>query len=470
MIRHVISLLLKLTVGIFHSNNCIFIIMSIYLETYLMKEPISKYLFTDDTDKKAPERLKSTFARCLRENVWRTQEFIDLAPEDSLKDANGYPMDIGTHSGRKCPAEYATNCGAHSNETEIRGRWKGAKGGRVVFRYINVQQLFEDAKVAALLCLGGAVMYVIKDGITAITNEWLFQHVVPHVRRRFRNDSRLCRVLGLSLLYICTGDNADVYVPPELRARVRRALAELGLDTDQPIKKVPLVVYRVEGVLNIDALVGGDAPGSGGNAGGGGDGIHGISKELVQTHLVRINRLEQSNVQNQVGTSAAISELRGYLGNQLKIVNNNVRAYGGTIQGALVRQRASNRGTTILSGESDTNQVGPLVEVTPARLSSNLRTLRALWNEYKFGIDGRKPAEHFSVQERTSSNSLKQKYWRRNHVWKTIARLVRGGHSVDRAIVLIQNAYGFKTSVSKIIELMIRDRRTLPGDSNPGLL
>ena len=186
--------------------------------------------------------------------------------------------------------------------------------------------------------------------------------------------------------------------------------------------------------------------------------------------MVRINRLEQSNVQNQVGTSAAISELRGYLGNQLKIVNNNVRAYGGTIQGALVRQRASNRGTTILSGESDTNQVGPLAEVTPARLSSNLRTLRALWNEYKFGIDGRKPAEHFSVQERTSSNSLKQKYWRRNHIWKTIARLVRGGHSVDRAIVLIQNAYGFKTSVSKIIELMIRDRRTLPGGSHTGLL
>ena len=72
--------------------------MSIYLETYLEKEPISKYLFTEDTDKKAPERLKQTFARSLRENVWRTQEFIDLAPEDSLKDANGYPMDIGTHS------------------------------------------------------------------------------------------------------------------------------------------------------------------------------------------------------------------------------------------------------------------------------------------------------------------------------------------------------------------------------------
>ena len=145
-------------------------------------------------------------------------------------------MDIATHSGRKCPAQYATNCWAAGNEIEIRWRWKGQKGGRAVFRYINVQQLFEDAKVADLLCLGGLVKYVIKERITAITTKWIFENVVPHMRSRFRNDSRLCRVLGLSLLYISLRDNKEVYVPAQIHNQVREAYAELGLDEEDPIK------------------------------------------------------------------------------------------------------------------------------------------------------------------------------------------------------------------------------------------
>jgi len=67
------------------------------------------------------------------------------------------------------------------NEVEIRGRWKGQKGGRVVFLYINVQQLYEDARVANLLCCGGPVQYTIKEVIQDI-DDWLFEHVVPNIR------------------------------------------------------------------------------------------------------------------------------------------------------------------------------------------------------------------------------------------------------------------------------------------------
>jgi len=129
--------------------------MSIYLETYLELNPTSKYLFTADDNVKAPERLKSTFTNNLRDKVWKKQQFKDLAPEDSKEG------DIASHSGRKCPAEYATNCGGSTNAVEIRGRWKGQKGGRVVFRYINVQQLYEDAEIAGLLCLGGHWMVLL---------------------------------------------------------------------------------------------------------------------------------------------------------------------------------------------------------------------------------------------------------------------------------------------------------------------
>ena len=120
-----------------HSNNCFLIMMSIYLETFLEMHPTSKYLFTEDDNELAPLRLKGTCAHIIRDYVWQKQDFINLAPEDSIKDDNGYLVDIATHSGRKCPTEYATNCGASGNEIEIRWRWKGQKGGRAGFRYIS---------------------------------------------------------------------------------------------------------------------------------------------------------------------------------------------------------------------------------------------------------------------------------------------------------------------------------------------
>ena len=119
--------------------------------------PNLKYLITEDDNKKAPGQLKSTYTNALRAHVWRKQEFIKLAPEAGPTDTNGYPTNIASQSVCKCPVEYATNFGASSNEVEICGRWKGQKGGRVVFRYINVQQLYEDARVASLLCRGGPV-------------------------------------------------------------------------------------------------------------------------------------------------------------------------------------------------------------------------------------------------------------------------------------------------------------------------
>ena len=87
--------------------------------------PDSKYLFTDDQDGKAPDRLKKCFTNRLRTMVWKKTEFKELGDELNDNENRG----VGTHSGRKYPAEYATNCGCSFNEVEIRDRWKGQKGG-----------------------------------------------------------------------------------------------------------------------------------------------------------------------------------------------------------------------------------------------------------------------------------------------------------------------------------------------------
>ena len=71
-----------------------------------------------------------------------------------------------------------------------------------MLRYIDVTQTHIDAKVAALLCPGGAIKYKLKASPNdQITDEWLFTHFVPHIRRRFPNDRRLCRALGLATLF-----------------------------------------------------------------------------------------------------------------------------------------------------------------------------------------------------------------------------------------------------------------------------
>ena len=141
---------------------------------FLERHPSSKYLFTKDGDEKGPDRPEGTFSRCLRDNVWRKEECIELAPKVSLLDSNGWPSNIGTRSNHECPEEYAVNRGAHINKVEIRWRWKGQKGGRVVSWYVNMQQEYEDVKVAALLRHGGVVRYKVKDTVAdAVLDAWL---------------------------------------------------------------------------------------------------------------------------------------------------------------------------------------------------------------------------------------------------------------------------------------------------------
>ena len=151
-----------------------------------------------------------------------------------------------------------------------------------------------------------------------------------------------------------------------------------------------------------------------------------MGDEVVQTILVRMDVLEQAHTQSQLNHSASISELRSYTSSQFRVLNNNIRAFGGTIQGSLVlvRQRTSNRGVLLSGTDTPQSQLQLLVETTPATLNSNPRTLQRLWHEYKFGINGRKPAEYFTTAEKNVNKRIKQKYWRRDVVWQTIARLV----------------------------------------------
>ena len=109
-----------------------------------------------------------------------------------------------------------------------------------------------------------------------------------------------------------------------------------------------------------------------------------------------------------------------------------------------------------------------LEETTPATLSNNPRSLLLLWQEYRHGINGRKPAERFTREERNKKD-IKQKYYRRNHVWQTIARLVRGSLAAEVVIERIYSVYGYDSSPTKIITALVRDKKRHPGGLHPNL-
>ena len=93
-----------------------------------------------------------------------------------------------------------------------------------------------------------------------------------------------------------------------------------------------------------------------------------------------------------------------------------------------MKQRASNCGV-LHSGQASTpqHQLEPLAETTHVILSSNSPTLQRLWYEYKFGINVRQVANRFTVAEKNANSQIAQKYWCRDKVSQTIARLVIGG-------------------------------------------
>jgi hypothetical protein len=455
----------QIVMGAMDDYYCMFIALSLHLESFLALYPDSSYLFTEQEDfwkqtpkglkkMKASDRLKNHYRSVLSKAAWKKPDFLDLS--------DGTSCDVGTHSKRKLPSTYAVNCGASWEEVEIRGRWKGSRGGKIVNRYIDVKQLFHDAKVAGILCVGGPCKYDVKEGLE-VPNEWLFEHVVPNIRRRF--GTQISAVLAKALLYIClkeqdANDPSYIPVPSEISERVRRAYGELGLEEPHPVIKTRLHVYRINENLMIDAVVhvGGDSGGPAVGGGGGGTivGI-GANNESIQALLIRQQAQEQRMEQNHQAQLGAIGELRQEMKAGFRVLNNNIRCFGGRIEGSFSRQVNVNCSVRMLSLNEAPAAAEPRVE-SNARLSSLPRDLLVLWREYQDGLSGRKPARLFTTQERNFKLN-KQKYYRRNVIWQCMKRQIARGLTPEQAAAELHTIYGAKTNPTAISKMLVADKR-----------
>jgi hypothetical protein len=99
----------------------------------------------------------------------------------------------------------------------------------------------------------------------------------------------------------------------------------------------------------------------------------------------------------------------------------------------------------------------PLEAVNNANLSHLPRDLAALWREYQHGLYGMKPARLFTTEERNNTK-LKQKYYRRNQIWQIMVKQSRRGLTPEQAANEIYMVYGARTSVTKIIDCIIKDK------------
>ena len=78
------------------------------------------------------------------------------------------------------------------------------------------------------------------------------------------------------------------------------------------------------------------------------------------------------------------------------------------------------------------------------------------------------PSDSPGKEERNKKEN-RQKYYRRNLIWQTIARLVREGLASEVAIGRIYGVYGYNSSTSKSMTAMVKDERRETGGLHPNL-
>ena len=369
-------------------------------------------------------RTKEACSRALR-NVFRNQAFV-RAP---------YPEPLGMHSVRKYGTTWPRRRGILKDFIDQRARWKGRR--RMQDRYADLALPWLDIKTANALCIGGAVKYKVKEGC-GISDQWIAQTVAPGIASQF--NSAIAAILGKSLMWAVFDPEISSLVPASIRMRIVAAYNTLGedarlADDQNPIEKAPLMCYENDGVVVIDEVPNNEpmmAQGAGGQVVGGHDPVG-----WRNAMYVKVSNLEQRIVvvQNYQAShhNAIESRLRSLEANTSRIALQPVFR---PVQGVGVDEDGG--GT-----------------VGAATLSKCPRNLYVLWQEYQFGLGGRKPARQFTAVER---GRVKFKYSRRKIIWGAIDRMVRGGATAQVAIDRIYEVYG-RLNVSAMAAAMREDEK-----------
>ena len=272
-------------------------------------------------------------------------------------------------------------------------------------------------------------------------------------------------VLGGALLWRIFDNDEKNVVPRGIRSRVVAAYNDLcslqrcTLSTgENPVQKSQLCVYGEEDTVVIELLL---------TDGDNGDDIEHRNSNAVDVNTLnnrsRQLRDEQMKFMNSqlIALRRENAELRSELTRQsqinltwFKTMNRNLMY--------LMKKPTNFAGTNTVTEADMANHIERETLTLQERekvasLSKCPKTLHVLWQEFELGLGGRKPAKDFTPQERGGRN--KHSYFRRNIFWKRVAEMVRGGIDSNAACEKIYAVYGPSSSVTMILNQMIKDEK-----------
>jgi hypothetical protein len=439
----------QILLGAMDTRYCILLALAIYLEAWIGtgQGMVGTLLFNASDDN--PTRVKALISEILRSEAFNSPDFV------RMKDGP-----VGTHSIRKLPASHARKSDCSKDNVDVRARWK--RKARQQDGYVEVTLPYPDAKVAAKLCIGGCIKYQLRQN-SGITDEWIAEFVVPNILRRFPQG--VGRVLGRALLWACFEPNLAGYVPQEILDRVRNAYTAIRVlpEGENPVVKLELVVTGNEDQLHIDELGHFDEDNNendaGGGAGAGGAGGAGGAINNNQNRRRGGTRDEVMAVYSQVtGLRREIEALRLSNTHNQQRNEQNFRGLNRKLNRIALQpvQRVINNNNNEEGVEGGNAPPDGAAVPYVSSLSPTPRTLYVLWQEYEYGVGGRKAARLFTTVER---GKVKYTYHRRKVVWDVIAMRIRAGDTSQIAVDTIYEVYGVNSTVSRIINQMRADRR-----------
>ncbi|KAI2509856.1 hypothetical protein MHU86_4567 [Fragilaria crotonensis] len=406
----------------------------------------SPYLFGCSDD---PDRNKAFIANKLKRHIW-----------DATNDAGNSMLEasnlLGTHSLRKFSTSYAMRNGCPKDYVAARGRWRKKQ---VVDRYIDIELPYPDAKVASVLAVGGPMKYVVKNG-SGVLDNWLLTQVVPHLSRSVTLSQQVALVLAPPVLWAAFEESMELYMPVNLRNRIQAAYNALEnrLPVGQnPVQRIPIIVTGHDDQVFITEVfpeedvdrLNGRVRNLAANIGGGG----GRDDLLRAVHAqVGIQRREgHARGEALIGRLDRLSEYVSQMDQRHTQQMNTLRRSVHRVALQPVQRPRVDEDGGFDGGQQDAGEANARENAT---LIKNPRSLHLLWQEYEFGIGGRKPAKNFNAIER---GRVKYAYYRRKIAWEMIAGLVRGGHTAQVAIDMIYEIYGASTGVTTILRTMRHD-------------
>lgn len=363
----------------------------------------------------------------------------------------------------------------------MRGRWKNTR--RIQDVYTDVNLPYVDARVASIMCRGGAIAYVLNKD-SGISNDWLIEHIVPHMAA-YGIDPHVCLVLGRALLWALFDETQVLRIPEPRRQQMMHAYNSLGGRNrvpagENPVQRKALVIVGQDAEVVID-FVDEDINGRDGGAAVA-SARNNQEVRMLSSHVLQ---LRHELVEQRAMYERQLAVLRKRLG---RIDNNIARIASrparplmrlpavadGPAQQGQQQQPTSNSIPSVPNatstaqpaeggGEEEETPALETVEVVmraptqSACLGKCPKTLNDLWHEYIFGLTGNKPAKDFTRAER---GKVRFTYARRLVFWERCSEMIRMGYTAETAIDKIYTAYAnCGSSVTKIINAMMQDRK-----------